>query len=331
MIRRPPRSTLFPYTTLFRSDVVWSSEYQRLERASKGEIKKMPGVFFNEIKKRPGEYLQLYLRKTWMFFNGYEAPSNTNYYLYREEFPTILRWPLFNFRFICSLAIIGILLSLFKRERSYLIYLFIVVLSGSVILFHIQSRFRLPVVPFFIIFASYSIYILLEDARNKRFIKPIALLSLAIFLYIILRPDLSYAGFRNGGHYIRPNDRTNLALAYIDAYSKNKKPRLLDLAMRQAVLAMHDDREFSTTYRIKGYVYLLKKDYAKAIDEYKKSIIYKNRNPFLYNELGGVYYKQNLYAEASLYIRRALRFFPGNKIFEKNLGMIPLNRHSGHF
>src|SRR5205807_3736591 len=23
MIRRPPRSTLFPYTTLFRSDVVW--------------------------------------------------------------------------------------------------------------------------------------------------------------------------------------------------------------------------------------------------------------------------------------------------------------------
>src|SRR2546430_6033592 len=24
MIRRPPRSTLFPYTTLFRSDAVWS-------------------------------------------------------------------------------------------------------------------------------------------------------------------------------------------------------------------------------------------------------------------------------------------------------------------
>src|SRR5688572_31024216 len=24
MIRRPPRSTLFPYTTLFRSDLIWS-------------------------------------------------------------------------------------------------------------------------------------------------------------------------------------------------------------------------------------------------------------------------------------------------------------------
>src|SRR2546421_5882337 len=29
MIRRPPRSTLFPYTTLFRSDRDWSSDVDR--------------------------------------------------------------------------------------------------------------------------------------------------------------------------------------------------------------------------------------------------------------------------------------------------------------
>src|SRR3712207_8737846 len=28
MIRRPPRSTLFPYTTLFRSCCVWASKYR---------------------------------------------------------------------------------------------------------------------------------------------------------------------------------------------------------------------------------------------------------------------------------------------------------------
>src|SRR3712207_8928390 len=33
MIRRPPRSTLFPYTTLFRSDVV------RLARGRRGELR----------------------------------------------------------------------------------------------------------------------------------------------------------------------------------------------------------------------------------------------------------------------------------------------------
>src|ERR1035438_10863023 len=31
MIRRPPRSTLFPYTTLFRSTVKKESSYQKLE------------------------------------------------------------------------------------------------------------------------------------------------------------------------------------------------------------------------------------------------------------------------------------------------------------
>src|SRR2546422_4014617 len=30
MIRRPPRSTLFPYTTLFRSDVIWRVNGRRV-------------------------------------------------------------------------------------------------------------------------------------------------------------------------------------------------------------------------------------------------------------------------------------------------------------
>src|SRR5258708_26392248 len=34
MIRRPPRSTLFPYTTLFRSGVAW----KRHGRSSRGEL-----------------------------------------------------------------------------------------------------------------------------------------------------------------------------------------------------------------------------------------------------------------------------------------------------
>src|SRR5256885_7427634 len=32
MIRRPPRSTLFPYTTLFRSFCVLSNQFKRLEK-----------------------------------------------------------------------------------------------------------------------------------------------------------------------------------------------------------------------------------------------------------------------------------------------------------
>src|SRR2546430_9599865 len=51
MIRRPPRSTLFPYTTLFRSDV---DELRGLERAVAGDVgmvsfeERPPGDFRSE-------------------------------------------------------------------------------------------------------------------------------------------------------------------------------------------------------------------------------------------------------------------------------------------
>src|SRR2546430_10455149 len=37
MIRRPPRSTLFPYTTLFRSAICWRSTALRATRATDGK------------------------------------------------------------------------------------------------------------------------------------------------------------------------------------------------------------------------------------------------------------------------------------------------------
>src|SRR5256885_12696618 len=44
MIRRPPRSTLFPYTTLFRSDLLWST----VEAAQEN-----PGIAPMIFPKRP--------------------------------------------------------------------------------------------------------------------------------------------------------------------------------------------------------------------------------------------------------------------------------------
>src|SRR2546421_7932602 len=37
MIRRPPRSTLFPYTTLFRSDIEWRAGPRRQTRRRRGQ------------------------------------------------------------------------------------------------------------------------------------------------------------------------------------------------------------------------------------------------------------------------------------------------------
>src|SRR2546426_9358976 len=39
MIRRPPRSTLFPYTTLFRSSSVWSENTTPKPKVSSGRLR----------------------------------------------------------------------------------------------------------------------------------------------------------------------------------------------------------------------------------------------------------------------------------------------------
>ena len=299
-----------------------SVTYQNLHLRTNGRAEKILPLFFNELKTRPKEYLQLYARKAWMFFNGYEVPSNTNYYLYRSEFPTILRWPFFNFRFICGLALIGFFLSLFRPYKPHLAYTFFIVLSLSVIFFHILSRYRLPVVPYFIMLASYSVYFVFNMLLRRRLLKSMVVILAAILFYAILKPDLTYAGFRGRFHEIRPIDRTNLALAYIEDYKKFNKEKTLDLALNQCRIALNERKTSHIPYCIRGYIYFLKERLAESKAAYKKALIFDNDNPFLYNELAGVHYASGDYKRAFLYTKRALKFFPDNKVFEKNLALL---------
>src|SRR3712207_8697069 len=58
MIRRPPRSTLFPYTTLFRSEAALAVEHRDLEsnvRAPQGPRGGAPGVLRHHIPERQPE------------------------------------------------------------------------------------------------------------------------------------------------------------------------------------------------------------------------------------------------------------------------------------
>lgn len=69
---------------------------------------------------------------------------------------------------------------------------------------------------------------------------------------------------------------------------------------------------------------MLENRFDSSIDEYKKALIYESKNPFLYNEFAGVYYAQKSYKKSFVYIKRALKLFPENKIFKKNLDILPV-------
>src|SRR5256885_5803963 len=59
MIRRPPRSTLFPYTTLFRSVCVfrlWQATQENAYRRWGGTVKTAPVVHETAVHKRSEEH-----------------------------------------------------------------------------------------------------------------------------------------------------------------------------------------------------------------------------------------------------------------------------------
>src|SRR5688572_31797902 len=57
MIRRPPRSTLFPYTTLFRSELTQDASARALElQASAEEVARSMDVLFQSVEKRSEEH-----------------------------------------------------------------------------------------------------------------------------------------------------------------------------------------------------------------------------------------------------------------------------------
>src|SRR2546422_3314742 len=68
MIRRPPRSTLFPYTTLFRSDPIWTPPHPAGLTASLGSdpVLDMGVVVMSKMTSPPPRGVT---KTNWLFFS----------------------------------------------------------------------------------------------------------------------------------------------------------------------------------------------------------------------------------------------------------------------
>jgi len=124
---------------------------------AQGSVLKTAAIFVREIKKDPQAYIRIYITKSLMYLNGYEIPANLSYDLARED-SLALKLCVLGFGIVSPLALLGIVLSFKSSRHIRLLLLFLLALSFSSILFHIQGRYRLPAVPFFIVFAAYAVH-----------------------------------------------------------------------------------------------------------------------------------------------------------------------------
>jgi hypothetical protein len=192
-----------------------------LTKESKDSMVKTVAIFAREVRNHPREYGQLYLRKIKMFFNGYESPSNLSFDLTRQ-LHWILRFLIFDVTVIFPLALLGIILTFRKYAHLGLLYIFLFVLSFSVILFSVMGYYRVVSLPFFIIFAAYTLHQLFCLLKQRRIAAFCCVTMILIVLSIYTLPDnkiiRDYYGTR-----IRSIDYGNLGAAYLDDFVTNYK------------------------------------------------------------------------------------------------------------
>lgn len=141
------------------------------------------------IAENPIEFIKLYLRKTYFFFNDFETPTNISVYLYRE-FSPFLGWLLNHFAIFSALGLVGIVLAIKNEKKVFLLYAYAFSLTLAVVLFLIEDRYRLPAVPYYIIFSAYaadSILSWLERGDYKKVLLTVTVSGLLYFVFLETR------------------------------------------------------------------------------------------------------------------------------------------------
>ncbi len=202
------------------------------------------------VADAPWEFLKLYLRKIYFFFNDFEAPSNLSVYLYRE-FSRSLDFTLTHFSVLSSLGLMGGVAAVKKRKDVFLLYAFAFALTASVVLFLNESRYRIPAVPCLAIFAGYALAVFTDYLKAGKYARSGAWVLVFLALFYAFSPT-------KGLVPIRAIDLNSMAQAYYQRNDVAKLGEFLDRAWGQ-------NPNLPEVLFNKGLYFFLKEDWERAL------------------------------------------------------------------
>ena len=178
---------------------------------------------FEEIRGDPTAWLRLVGRKFLLFWNGAEVPDLPNAYFYAQASPA-LRLLFLPFAAIAPLGICGlVVLARSGRNRS-VIFLFIGAGLVSVLLFFVNTRYRLPLVPVIILAAAFVIAWMAKEISRRRW-RPVlwmaaiaAAFAVLVSARTLVRVNQSAAYTFIGNYYVDNKDEKRAGEAFAEAY-----------------------------------------------------------------------------------------------------------------
>jgi tetratricopeptide (TPR) repeat protein len=248
----------------------------------------------NFIFDSPQKFLSLFIKKLYLFWNSYEPSNNQDIYFFKRYSSLIHILPL-GFWLISPLSLLGIFLCLKDWKRFFLPLSFIFSYTFSILLFFINSRFRLPVLPFLLIFASVALIQIFEFIRDfsyKKIFLSLIFLLLSFFLansnlYHLQKENFAQAHFSLGNLFLRKGELQKAEEQYLLALEKNPSVRRAHLNL--------------------GYIYFNEGNYLLAEKEFSEEIKLYPQHEKAYNNLSTLYRFKGDYTKAREYAKKALQ------------------------
>jgi tetratricopeptide (TPR) repeat protein len=328
---------------------------------------------FDYIRTHPLTFIEYMCVKTAEFFSSREMPGNIDIYLFGRWSAVlsvlVFKVGKFGFPFgpLLPLALVGLFcnwpvfasvsaslcrdksLRRGQRKTPILIVLFLVLYSASVIIIHIESRYRLPIVPIMAILAGAALATISEMLRSKRrltvaaiavlCVAAIALTSLAGPFYAEKKQNINYEAelyYGVAGALIRENRLNEAADTYrkaillkpdyADAHCSlaNTLSLLgrLDEAVEHYTIALRLEPDYSDAHHGLGILLQVQGKTDQAIYHYQKVLQQRPDSADTHNNLGVALQAKGRLDEAAAQFRQTLLLRPNDIDALNNLGNI---------
>lgn len=258
------------------------------------------------IRKNPLQFVSLMFKKLFLFCQGGEISDFRNIEFFKR-FSPIMQFPLPGFLWIVPWAILGMMLAIGRNRYITVMHCLFWSYLGGLLLYFVNSRYRLPMVPMLMVFASYGLMTTISFLRTNRR-RAVALLLAAGCLYVLTgvyreQPKLA-------------DDYNELASWYMTDQHNFMKA----IALYKEALKLDPDNQY--VYYNMGRAYFTLNRLDDALDAFKHAIEL-NRNDYeSINFYGILLSKKGMHEKAINYFKKAISVKPDYYLALNNMGAV---------
>lgn len=243
----------------------------------------------DRISENPGGWIALLGRKLILFWNGIEVHDIPEVLYFSENLP-VFNFPFIPFMIIAPLGLAGFIVLIRSGSYRSVIILFLGAAHLSILLFYLNSRYRLPIVPVIIALAAYLVAWLAREISKNRIKQAAVMLAVAMAVFLLISSrtivEANKSNLYNflGTYYMNEGKQEKAAQAFMEAYRLNPKR--------------------DTSMINYGKVLVLRGEYQKAYDIFSRAYRQNPDYPYLATMYAYTLQKMGRHGEAARIARR---------------------------